>query len=121
MTYLIDRLTRTNEESLACLGEMNATMVANEKCRSDFIFQIPDTSADGRSLNLQRLRRASKTPMLSCGNSVAKVAEFDLQRPASFSFRSRPLKRCGRAPYRSPRKSKQPEDCRRRTGETQSP
>lgn len=86
MTNLIDRFTRANEESLARLGEMNAAMVANEKCRSDFIFQIPDTPADGRFLNLQGLRRAPKTPMLSCGNSIAKMAEFDLQWPASFSL-----------------------------------
>lgn len=70
---------RADNESLARLGEVNAAMVTNEKRGSDLVFEIPDTSADGRLLNFQRLCRASKASALGGCNNVAKMAQFDRQ------------------------------------------
>ena len=79
VSNLAQRLARADEESLARLGEMNAAIVTNEERRSDLIFEISDTSADGRLLNPQRLRRASKASALGGRNNVAKMAQFDRQ------------------------------------------
>ncbi len=79
MTYLSDGFARADEEPLACMGEIDAAVMANEKSRPDFVFQIPDTSADGRFLNVQRLRRTSKASILGSRNNVAKMAQLDCQ------------------------------------------
>ena len=61
------------------MSEIDAAVMANEKSCPDFVFQIPDTSADGRFLNVQRLRRTSKASTLGSRNNVAKMAQLDCQ------------------------------------------
>ena len=83
MIYLSDDLARADEKPLARLGEIDPSVMANKKCCSDFVFKVSYASADGRLLNCQRLRRASKATALSSGDNVSQMAQFDRQGTAS--------------------------------------
>jgi hypothetical protein len=80
---LAQSLACAGEEPLARLREVNAAMMTNEKRRSDLVFEIPDTSANGRLVNVQRPGCASKASALGGCNNVAKMAQFDRQGAAS--------------------------------------
>jgi len=82
-TYLCYCIARSNEELLTCMGEIDPSVMANKKCCSDFVFKVSYASADGRLLNCQRLRRASKATALSSGDNVSQMAQFDRQGTAS--------------------------------------
>ena len=71
MGNLAQRPARAREESFAGVGETNAAMVPNKERSSDLIFQISNTAAYGRFLDVQRLGRTPEAAALRSRNDVA--------------------------------------------------
>ena len=99
-TYLCYCIARSNEELLTCMGEIDPSVMANKKCCSDFVFKVSYASADGRLLNCQRLRRASKATALSSGDNVSQMAQFDRQGTTLPRRRNAHLERGNRGSWR---------------------
>lgn len=88
MTYLTQRFTSTHEEVMPCIGQIDPRMMANKKRDANVVFEVPNTSAYGRLLNIKRFCSTSKAATLSCSYNISEMTQFDCQR-SRFQLRLR--------------------------------
>ena len=74
---LRQRFASALDELLACMCEFYATRRADEEGRAQSTFKVTNATADGRLLNAKSGRSPAEAAMISGGDHIADVPQFN--------------------------------------------